>query len=224
MTQQDQWTTVERYFSDLFTPPDAALDAALLATAEAGMPAINVTPTQGKLLALLAHAISARRILEIGSLGGYSGIWLGRALPPGGHMLTLEVNPKHAEAARANLAGAGLADVVEVRLGSAHETLPQLAESGAEPFDLVFIDADKVSSPDYLTWALRLTHPGSLIILDNVVRGGAVSDAASDDPDVQGIRRALAMMATDARLEATAFQTVGVKGYDGMAIARVVSA
>ncbi len=221
---QDKWTTVDRYFTDLFAPPDAALDAALLATAEAGMPPINVTPTQGKLLALLTRAIGAHSILEIGTLGGYSSIWMGRALPPGGRLLSLEVSPQHAEVARANIARAGLEAVVEVRLGSAHVTLPQLAESGADPFDLVFIDADKVSAPDYLTWALRLTRPGSLIIMDNVVRGGAVSDAASGDPDVEGIRRALAMMAADSRLETTAFQTVGGKGYDGMAIARVASA
>ncbi len=218
---QEQWTTVDRYFADLFAPPDAALDAAIRATTDAGMPLINVAPNQGKLLHLLARATGARSILEIGTLGGYSAIWMARALPPEGRLLTLEVNPAHAEVARANIARAGLADVVEVRLGSALTTLPQLAEQGAGPFDLVFIDADKASTPAYLDWALRLTKPGSLIIIDNVVRNGAVSDPASADADVQGIQKALAAMAAHPRLITTALQTVGSKGYDGLAIALV---
>jgi predicted O-methyltransferase YrrM len=221
---QDQWTRVDGYFDELFAPPDAALDAALKATGEAGMPLINVAPNQGKLLHLLARVVGAHTILEIGTLGGYSAIWLARALPPAGRLISLEVNPAHAAVARANIERAGLAQQVEVRLGSALTTLPQLAEQGAGPFDLVFIDADKVSTPDYLTWALRLTKPGSLIIIDNVVRNGAVSDPASADADVQGIRRALAMLAQDRRLDAAAMQTVGVKGYDGMAIALVTGA
>ncbi|MDE3231407.1 MAG: O-methyltransferase, partial [Chloroflexota bacterium] len=188
---QDQWTAVDHYFDGLFAPPDAALDAALQATRDAGMPLINVAPNQGALLHILARLAGARKILEIGTLGGYSAIWLARALSAGGRMISLEVSPKHAEVARANLARAGLAEVVEVRVGSAHDALPQLAAEGAGPFDLVFIDADKVSTPDYLTWALRLTQPGSLIIIDNVVRGGAVADPASQDADVQGVQRGL---------------------------------
>lgn len=220
---EDQWTAVDSYFDGLFAPPDATLDAALQAVRDAGMPQISVAPNQGALLHILARLVGAQKILEIGALGGYSGIWLGRALPPGGHMISLEVSPKHAEVARANLARAGLAEVVEVRLGSAHDSLPRLAEEGAGPFDLVFIDADKVSTPDYLTWALRLTKPGSLIIIDNVVRGGAVADPASQDADVRGVQRGLAMLAAEPRLRATAFQTVGSKGYDGMAIALVTA-
>ncbi len=221
---QDQWAMVDRYFDDLFAPPDAALDAAIQATKDAGMPLINVAPNQGKLLALLTRMIGAHSILEIGALGGYSAIWMARALAPGGRLISLEVSPRHAEVARANIARARLADAVEVRLGPALTSLPQLHTEGAGPFDLVFIDADKASTPDYLTWALRLTKPGSLIIIDNVVRSGKVSDPESDDVDVQGIRRALAMLAEEPRLTATAFQTVGGKGYDGMAIALVTSA
>ena len=218
---QDQWTAVDRYFDGRFAPPDAALDAALKATSDAGMPLINVASNQGKLLQLLTRLVGARRILEIGTLGGYSAIWMARALPPDGRLISLEVNPAHAEVARANIARAGLSDKVEVRLGSAHDSLPQLAEQGAGPFDLVFIDADKASTPAYLTWALKLTKPGSLILIDNVVRDGAVADTASANPDVQGIQQGLAMLASDPRISATALQTVGVKGYDGLAIALV---
>lgn len=221
---QDQWTAVDRYFGGLFAPSDPALDAVIQATNEAGMPAINITPGQGALLRMLARMVDAHAILEVGTLGGYSAIWLARGLAAGGRMISLEVSPKHAEVARANLARAGLAEVVEVRLGSAHDALPKLAEEGVGPFDLVFIDADKVSTPEYLTWALRLTKPGSLIVIDNVVRGGAVSDPTSEDPDVRGIQRALAMLAEEPRLTAAAFQLVGSKGYDGMAIALVTRA
>ena len=221
---ENQWTAVDRYFDTLFAPPDDALDAALQATRDAGMPLINVAANQGKLLQLLARLVGARRVLEIGTLGGYSAIWMARALPPDGQLISLEVNPAHAEVARANIARAGLSDRIEVRLGSAHESLPQLAEQGAGPFDLVFIDADKTSTPTYLTWALRLTKPGSLIVIDNVVRQGAVADAESDNADVRGIQQALAMLASEPRVSATAFQTVGVKGYDGMAIALVTDA
>lgn len=219
---QDQWNAVDKYFSELFAPADPALDAALQATSDAGMPLINVAPNQGKLLYLLARAHGARRILEIGTLAGYSTIWLARALAPGGHLITLEIDPRHAEVARANLARAGLADVVEVQLGSAHTRLPQLIENGAGPFDMVFIDADKPSTPDYLAWVLQLTRPGSLILIDNVVRDGAVSDPASSDASVLGVQRALAMLADDPRIVATALQTVGSKGYDGLAFALVV--
>jgi predicted O-methyltransferase YrrM len=200
------------------------LDTALQTAAEAGLPSQNVTPNQGKLLAILAQAIRARTILEIGALGGYSAIWLARALPPGGRLITLEANPKHAEVARANLAAAGLAGVVEVRVGPALENLPRLAEEGLGPFDLVFIDADKPNNSAYLEWALKLTRPGSLIITDNVVRNGAVVDANSDNPSVQGVRRSNAVLAADPRLVATAIQTVGSKGYDGFAIALVTGA
>lgn len=218
---QEQWSAVDDYFAGLFVPPDAALDSALQATVDAGMPAISVSPNQGKLLYLLARAHGVRSILEIGTLGGYSTIWLARALPPDGHLITLEIDPDHATVARTNIGRAGLSEKVEVRLGPAITTLPQLVESGAGPFDLVFIDADKQSTLDYLKWAFRLTKPGSLIIIDNVVRSGAVSDPNSSDSSVQGIRQALAALAEDSRVITAALQTVGSKGYDGLAIALV---
>jgi predicted O-methyltransferase YrrM len=217
----EQWTAVDRYITELFVPPDPALDAALDACSEAGLPPINVSPNQGKLLFLLARMQGARTVLEIGTLGGYSTIWLARALPAGGRLVTLESDPKHAEVARANIARAGLAGVVELRLGLALDTLPQLATEGRGPFDLIFIDADKPSYPDYLTWALRLTRRGGLIIADNVVRRGAVTDPASGDPGVQGIRRFNELLAAESRVIATEFQTVGSKGHDGFAIALV---
>jgi predicted O-methyltransferase YrrM len=218
---QEQWTAVDAYFTQLFTPPDPILDAALQASVEAGLPPAQVAPNQGKLLAILAQAIRARAILEIGTLGGYSTIWLARALPPGGSLITLEANPEHAKVARANIAAAGLAEVVELRVGPALETLPQLSEEGRGPFDLVFIDADKPNNTAYLEWALKLTRPGSLIITDNVVRAGAVIDTGSDNPSVQGVRRSNAALAANPRLVATALQTVGSKGYDGFALALV---
>ncbi|HEV3259467.1 MAG TPA: O-methyltransferase [Gemmataceae bacterium] len=219
----EQWTAVDRYLTGLFVPPDPALDAALEASAAAGMPAINVSPNQGKLLLLLAQAQGARTVLEIGTLGGYSTIWLARALPADGRLITLEAEPKHAEVARANIARAGLAGVVDLRLGRALDTLPQLAAEGRGPFDLIFIDADKPSYPDYLAWALKLSRRGTLIIADNVVRKGAVIDAASSDPDVQGVRRFNELLAAEPRVSATAIQTVGSKGYDGFAIGRVTA-
>lgn len=218
---QQQWTAVDGYIADLLVPSDPALDAALQAAAEAGMPQINVAPNQGKLLHVLALAHGARAILEIGTLGGYSAIWLARALPDSGRLITLEASPRHAEVARANIARAGLADRVEVRLGRALDTLPQLAAEGHGPFDLVFIDADKPSTADYFDWALKLTRRGSLIITDNVVRGGAVIDAGSADASVQGVRRFNAALAAEPRVSATIVQTVGSKGYDGLAIAVV---
>jgi predicted O-methyltransferase YrrM len=218
---QEQWTAVDRYLSDLLIPSDQALEAALQASAAAGLPAINVSPTQGKLLHLLARLQGSRNILEIGTLGGYSTIWLARALPPGGRLVTLESDANHAAVARANIARAGLAEVVDLRLGPALETLPQLAAEGQAPFDLIFIDADKPSYPDYLAWAMRLSRHGSLIIADNVVRNGAVLDPASDDPRVQGTRRFNEMLAAEPRVSATAIQTVGSKGYDGFALALV---
>jgi predicted O-methyltransferase YrrM len=220
---REQWAAVDRYLTDLLVRPDAALEAALQDSAAAGLPSINVSPTLGKFLYLLARVQGARTILEIGTLGGYSTIWLARALPADGRLVTLEAEPKHAEVAHANLARAGLADVVEVRLGPALETLPQLAAEGRGPFDLIFIDADKPAYPDYLAWSLRLSRKGSLIVADNVVRNGAVIDPASDDPLVQGVRRFNELLAAEPRVSATALQTVGGKGYDGFALALVTA-
>ncbi len=220
---EDQWSAVDHYITDLFVPADPALEAALQSTAAAGMPPISVAPNQGQLLHILARAYGARTILEIGTLGGYSTIWLARALPPGGRLITLEADPKHAEVARANIARAGLAEVVEVRLGKALETLPPLAAEGVGPFDLVFIDADKENTAAYFEWALKLTRRGSLIITDNVIRNGAVIDAASTDVNVQGVRRFLAALAAEPRVTATAIQTVGSKGWDGLAFAVVTA-
>jgi predicted O-methyltransferase YrrM len=217
---EERWTAVDRYLTELLVPPDAALESALEASAAAGLPPINVTPNQGMLLQILARAVGARAILEIGTLGGYSTIWLARGLAPGGRLVSLEADPAHAEIARANIARAGLADAVEVRLGKALETLPRLADEGAGPFDLVFIDADKPNNAAYFDWALRLTRPGSLIVVDNVVRGGAVIDG--DDETVQGVRRFLERLGAEPRVRATALQTVGAKGYDGLAIAIVL--
>jgi predicted O-methyltransferase YrrM len=218
----EQWTSVDNYFSDLFTLTDPILEAALKASDEGGLPTIQVAPNQGKLLALLAGMMGARRILEIGTLGGYSSIWMARTLPADGKLITLELEPKHAEVARANLARAGLAEKVEVRVGKALHSLAQLYEEGQAPFDLVFIDADKVHSAEYFGWALKMTRPGSLILVDNVVRNGAVTDGQSSDAGVQGTRRVLEMMSKEGRVSVTALQTVGSKGYDGLAIALVV--
>lgn len=218
---QNQWTAVDSYFSDKLVPSDAVLDAALEASAAAGLPTIHVAPNQGKLLAVLAQSIGAHSILEIGTLGGYSTIWLARALPPGGSLITLEVDPKHAEVARANLARAGLSHAVEVRLGRATDTLALLAAEGRGPFDFVFIDADKVNTSNYFEWAMRLTRRGSMIVIDNVVRNGAVADPDSADQNVQGIRRFMERVAHETRVTMTVIQTVGSKGYDGLAIALV---
>ncbi|HEX6232801.1 MAG TPA: O-methyltransferase [Jiangellaceae bacterium] len=220
MTQQ-LWTSVDQYLVDALVKPDEALDAALRDSDAAGLPPINVTPNQGKLLHVMARMCGARSILEIGTLAGYSTIWLARALPDGGRLVTLEAEPLHAEVATANIARAGLADRVEVRVGRALDTLPELEAAGLGPFDLVFIDADKPSNPDYLEWALKLTRPGSVIIVDNVVRGGAVADADSDDDGVRAVRRMNEGIAANPRLTATAIQTVGSKGYDGMLVALV---
>ncbi len=220
---QLQWTAVDHYLTDLLVSPDPALEAALQASAAAGLPAIHITPSQGKLLWLLARLLGARAILEIGTLGGYSTIWLGRALPADGRLITLEAEAQHAEVARANIARAGLADRVEVRWGPALESLPQLAAAGPGPFDLIFIDADKSSTPDYFTWALKLSRRGSLIVVDNVIQAGAVADSASRDLDVRGMRRFLELMAAEPRVSATALQTVGTKGYDGFAVALVMA-
>jgi predicted O-methyltransferase YrrM len=219
---QQQWTDVDDYLDSALVPPDPTLDTVLQASADAGLPDIGVSPAQGKLLQLLALGQGARRILEIGTLGGYSAIWLARALPPDGRLITLEADPRHAEVARANLADVGLAGVSEVRAGRALDTLPLLHAAGEGPFDLIFIDADKPSYPDYLAWSVRLSRPGTMIIADNVVRGGDVIDAASKLPGVQGVRRFMEAMAAEPRVSATVVQTVGRKGYDGFALAVVL--
>ena len=221
MSSQEQWTAVDRYVGDLIVGSDAALDAALQSSSEAGLPAINVTPAQGKLLHLLARMRGARRILEIGTLGGYSTIWFARALPADGCIVTLELEPKHATVARANFARAGVASLIELRVGRALDTLARLVAERAEPFDLTFIDADKAGMADYFARALQLSRPGSVIIADNVVRKGAVVDAASDDPSVQGVRRFNELLAKESRVSATTIQTVGSKGYDGFTLALV---
>jgi predicted O-methyltransferase YrrM len=218
------WTDVDRYICGLLAPGDAALDAALEASAAAGLPAIQVTANQGKFLQLLAHVLGARRILEIGTLGGYSTIWLARALPPGGRLITLESDPKCAAVARANFIRAGVDQLIELRLGFALETLPQLEAEGLGPFDLIFIDADKANIPAYFSFALALARIGSLIIVDNVVRNGAVVESDSADPDIQGMRRFNELIAREPRVSATAIQTVGSKGYDGFALALVTAA
>jgi predicted O-methyltransferase YrrM len=218
---QRLWTAVDRYISERLLPPDPALDAALDASAAAGLPAIAVSPNQGKLLYLLARIHSARSILELGTLGGFSTIWLARALPPDGRLLTLEVNSNYAEVARENIARAGLAELVELRVGPALEALPQLAAEGLGPFDLIFIDADKQNIPEYFEWALKLSRRGSLIVTDNVVRAGALADPACKEPRVEGARRFHELLAAEPRVSATTIQTVGLKGYDGFTLALV---
>jgi predicted O-methyltransferase YrrM len=217
---KEVWKSVDDYLQGMLLRPDAGLDAALIANRAAGLPPIDVAPNQGKLLYLLAQMLGARNILEIGTLGAYSTIWLARALPPGGHLITLEADPKHAEVARANLAHAGLAQVAEVRVGRALDTLPTVAD---QVFDLVFIDADKPNNAAYVAWARQLTRPGSAIIVDNVVREGGILDAASGDARIQGTRSMLEAIAQEPRLDATAIQTVGSKGHDGFVLARVLS-
>ncbi|MEU4068129.1 O-methyltransferase [Streptomyces wedmorensis] len=218
-----QWTEVDDYFTDTIAPADDALTAALADSTAAGLPEIAVAPNQGKLLQLLARMQGARNILEIGTLGGYSTIWLARALPADGRLVTLEYDPAHADVARANIARAGLDKIVEVRTGAALDSLPQLEAEGAGPFDLVFIDADKVNNPHYVTWALKLSRPGTVIIVDNVVRNGRVATPHPDDPAVTGTRDMFDLVAREPRLDATAFQTVGTKGYDGLLLARVTA-
>ncbi len=215
---EDRWTEVDRYFSESLLPSDPVLEATLEASTAAGLPAISVSPNQGKFLQMLAEIVGARSILEIGTLGGYSSIWLARGLRAGGRLITLEIDPMHAEVATRNVARAGLAKVVDVRLGSALETLPQLSTEGGGPFDLIFIDADKQNIPTYFEWALKLSRPGSLIIVDNVVRDGTVVDADSSDPSVQGVRRFIEMVGSDEGVSGTVIQTVGIKGYDGFAV------
>jgi predicted O-methyltransferase YrrM len=216
------WNVVDAYIADRLIGADAELDSALAANAAAGLPAIDVSPPQGKLLHLLARSIGARRILEVGALGGYSTIWLARALPDGGRLVTLELEQTHADVAAANLARAGLAERVDIRVGPALDTLPQLEKEAAGPFDLAFIDADKPNNANYFAWALKLARPGSLIIVDNVVRDGAIVDPAkAKDPGAIGARALLDALAAEPRVTATAIQTVGSKGWDGFAIALV---
>lgn len=222
MTQQ-LWTSVDDYITDLFVLSDSVLQETLVTSEAAGLPSISVAPNEGKLLMLLAQLCGARRILEIGTLGGYSTIWLARGMAPGGSLITLEASAKHAEIARLNLARAGLDDSVEVRVGPAGDTLPQLASESQGPFDLIFIDADKEGYPEYFAWALKLARPGALIIADNVIRDGEILDPKSSDSRVQGIRRFNQLLAHESKVKATIIQTVGRKGYDGMAIAIVIA-
>jgi len=215
LENQELWTALERYVVDSAIGSDIVLDEVLRANVAAGLPSIDVAPNEGKLLYLLAKIRGASRILEIGTLGGYSTIWLARSLPDDGRLLTLEVSAKHAEVAAKNVARAGLSAKVEIRLGPAAESLAKLHEDGAAPFDFIFIDADKPSNPSYLEWALKLSRSGTVIVVDNVIREGAVIDAASKDASVQGVRELFAMIAAEPRIDATALQTVGSKGYDG---------
>ncbi|MET7613069.1 O-methyltransferase [Streptomyces seoulensis] len=223
MSESQRWDDVDLYFTSRLAPDDDVLRAALRDSEAAGLPSIAVTAPQGKFLQLLAQIQGARTVLEIGTLGGYSTIWLARALPEDGRVVTLEHSPVHADVAVRNIARAGLDRIVDVRVGPALESLPNLADENPAPFDLVFIDADKANNPHYLEWALRLTRTGSLIILDNVVRDGHVADPTSTDPAITGTRTAIDLIADHPRLTGTALQTVGAKGYDGFALARVVS-
>jgi len=220
---QEQWTAVDEFLSKSLLSPDTALDSALEASAAAGLPAIQVSTCQGKLLQILAHLHGARKILEIGTLGGYSTIWLARALSSGGRLITLELDPRYAKVAATNIARANLSGLVEVRVGPALETLPKLEAERVGPFDLIFIDADKQSTADYFLWSLKLSRRGSLIIVDNVIRKGALIDQQSTEPAVQGMRRFIEVLGKENRVSATAIQTVGMKGYDGFAIAVVTS-
>jgi predicted O-methyltransferase YrrM len=215
----EAWIAVDRFFTDLLVGRDEVLDATLAAATAAGLPPHDVAPNQGKLLYLLARIAGTRRVLELGTLAGYSTIWLARALAPGGRVVTLEVDARYAAVARANLERAGVAGVVDVRVGPALETLPLLASEREEPFDFVFIDADKEQNAEYLGWALRLTRSGGLVVADNVVRGGAVADPAATDARATGVRRFAELLAAEPRVSATAIQTVGAKGWDGFVIA-----
>ena len=218
---RELWSDVDRYLVDAVVQPDGVLDAALATSQAAGLPAINVSASQGKLLMVLARGQGARRILEIGTLGGYSTIWLARALPPGGRLMTLEANPVHAEVALSNIARAGLSAVVELRQGKAVDTLRRLVAEGHEPFDFIFIDADKPGYVDYFDWSLKLSRPGTLIFADNVVRNGNVADPDHRDANVQAARRFHERVAAEPRVHATVMQTVGAKGYDGFTLAVV---
>jgi predicted O-methyltransferase YrrM len=220
---QKVWAAVEQYLDKMLIPPDPALKESLAAAAKAKLPAIQVSSVQGKMLHLMALMIGARKILEIGTLGGYSTIWMARALPEGGRLITLEADPKHADVARRNFARAGVESRVELRLGKALDTLPQVAADGLGPFDMFFIDANKSNMPEYFEWSLKLARKGSVIIADNVVREGAVLDAKSKDADIRGVRRFLEMVGKEKRVSGTALQTVSTKSYDGFATVLVTS-
>ena len=220
---KDVWEAVDKYFDEMLIPHDSALDDALAAASAENLPAIQVSSVQGKLLHLLARIMSARNILEIGTLGGYSTIWMARALPEGGRIITLEADPKHAEVAQKNFTRAGVENKIELRLGKALDTLPKVAADGRAPFDMFFIDANKSNMPEYFEWSLKLARKGSVIIADNVVREGAVLDARSKDADIQGIRRFLEMVGKEKRVSGTALQTVSTKNYDGFALVLVTS-
>ncbi|HEX3347729.1 MAG TPA: O-methyltransferase [Acetobacteraceae bacterium] len=220
---QDLWNTVDEYLVDRLIGDDPVLSAVLAANQAARLPSIDVSPAQGKLLHLLTRMMGARRVLEIGTLGGYSTIWIARALPADGLLVTLEAEPRHADVARENIRRANVRPRIDLRVGRALDTLPQLASENLPPFDLFFIDADKPSNPDYLAWALKLSRPGSVIVVDNVIRDGAIVDGASRNASVRGVRRMFEMIAQEPRLSATAIQTVGNKGWDGFAIAIVES-
>jgi predicted O-methyltransferase YrrM len=219
---QEIWTAVDQYFGDIVLPRDPALDAALASSAAAKLPSINVSPMQGQFLHLLARIAGAKKILEIGTLGGYSTIWLARALPVDGKLITLELDPRHAKVAQANINGAGLGKMVEIRVAPAIESLPKLAAEKSGPFDFIFIDADKPSTMDYFSWAMKLSRVGTVIVVDNVVREGAVIEEYSSDPAVQGIRKFNDYLKTEQRVVASAIQTVGSKKYDGMVIVQRV--
>jgi predicted O-methyltransferase YrrM len=215
---QNTWTAVDRYVEQTLVGTDAVLEQTLKATEAAKLPPISVSAPQGKLLYLLALTRGARSILEIGTLGGYSTIWMARALPPEGRLISLEIDPKHAAVARSNIELAGLSEKVDIRIGPALETLEKIQTEGKGPFDLVFIDADKARIPSYFQWSMKLTRRGSLIVVDNVVRNGRVINTDDADPDLQGIRKFNELVAQEPRVSATAIQTVGVKGYDGFAL------
>lgn len=216
-----RWADVDRYLTDLFIPADDALAHAVEASAGAGLPPIAVTPLSGKFLHIMARLVNARRILEIGTLGGYSTIWLARAVGSSGHVTTLELDARHVAVAAESIARAGLSEIVDIRLGRAADSLATLIAEGGEPYDMVFIDADKASIPEYFTWAVKLSRPGALILVDNVIRNGAVVDGASTDPNVVGVRKFNELLSADSRVTATTIQTVGAKGYDGMTVAIV---
>jgi predicted O-methyltransferase YrrM len=216
------WTEVDNYFAGLLAPADAELNAAVKANRKARLPEIDVSPLQGKLLQLLVQITQAKRVLEIGTLGAYSTICMARALPKGGRIVTLEYEPRHAKIARANLRNAGLLSRVDIRIGTALDSLPVLHAEKKGPFDFIFIDADKENNPQYLEWSLKLSRPGTVIVVDNVARHGTVIQAKSKEPDIVGTRRMLRLMAKNPSLSATALQTVGVKGLDGFAIAVVL--
>jgi predicted O-methyltransferase YrrM len=220
---QEVWEAVDKFLDKMMIPHDPALEDALAAAAAAKLPAIQVSSVQGKFLQLLARILGARNILEIGTLGGYSTLWMARALPEGGRIITLEADPKHADVAKKNFARAGVESKVELRLGKALDTLPQVAAEGLGPFDLFFIDANKSNMPEYFEWSLKLARKGSVIIADNVVREGAILDEKSKDADIQGIRRFLEMVGKEKRVSGTALQTVSTKNYDGFALVLVTS-